>query len=147
MDLIRFLFDINGRVPRRTFAFASLAFAAGMLLAWRLALMFNDGTLGVGLAIGLPALAMILAYGAFAVRRMHDLGASGLWLWLALFGLRILTLDALRPHGWLAPVVAVAVGLPALAALAALLVLPSDLGENAYGLDPLSGRALRLRRV
>ena len=147
MDRIRFLFDLNGRVPRRSFAIATLVFGAGMGLAWRLALMFNGGALGVGLAIGLPALGMILAYGAFAVRRLHDLGRSGVWLWGALLGLRLLTLQALRPQGWWLPVVVVAVALPALAALAALLLLPSHLGENAYGLDPLSGRALRLRRA
>jgi uncharacterized membrane protein YhaH (DUF805 family) len=147
MDRIRFLFDINGRVPRRSFAVATAVFVAGMILAWRLALIFEGGALGVGLALGLPALAMILAYGAFAVRRLHDLGRSGLWLWAALAGLRVITLDALRPHGWLLAVVAVAVSIPALVAFCALLILPSQLGENAYGLDPLSGRALRLRRA
>jgi len=147
MDRIRFLFTFHGRVPRRTFAIATLALAAAGAATLALAARISGGSPLLLLAFAAAGLVLLASYGAFAVRRLHDLGCSGLWLWLAAFGLWGLSGDAILPQAWLLPAVVAVVAIPGLVVLAALLILPSQLGENDYGLDPLSGRALRLRRA
>jgi uncharacterized membrane protein YhaH (DUF805 family) len=71
----------------------------GALVAWLLALVtFLERAFPDGLQYAVPTLMVapfffgpIALIAVLAARRLHDLGVTALWIWIALVGVRILT--------------------------------------------------------
>jgi uncharacterized membrane protein YhaH (DUF805 family) len=117
---LRSLLTFGGRLGRGQFlVYAVLwhaVFGVGASIAFAVlvapALAFTDGRIAGGAAMGFAALAAVVyGFGAasLGVRRLHDLGRSGLWLLLAFVPLVNLALaavlllapgsDGANPHG------------------------------------------------
>ena len=136
----------SGRSELITYLFATLlvsvpvSFVTGLVLEHNAHMLAGNG-LTVLLALPVPAL---------LVRRFHDSGRSGAWVWLAVFGFSVwllrtvisalwgldarLTFDAWT---WLIDWAVIIANL----ASVMLALLPGSVGTNRYGPDPRDGTA------
>ncbi len=141
---VRHSFVFSGRATRSellSYLFASLLISVPLSFVTGLALA-HDAHLSVSNAV---AVVLAIPLGALLVRRFHDSGRSGAWVWLAVLGFAI----------WLArTVISAALGMGArlsfdswtwlidwvviVANLATVLLalLPGSTGPNRFGADP-----------
>lgn len=141
---VRDTFRFSGRATRTQMVVYYLA----TLLLWQL------GKVGLGLWLEYDQadlasqalwLALILPIPALLVRRFHDNGRSGHWLWLAVFSFALWTVrwtvsyklgtqaridldSTIWPLDWLATLANIAT--------VALIVMPGNSGANRYGANP-----------
>lgn len=147
---IRRTFTFAGRSGRSeliAYLFATLlvsvpvSFVTGLVLEHDAHVLAGNG-LTVLLALPVPAL---------LVRRFHDSGRSGAWVWLAVFGFAVWLLRTMisalwgldarlgfDAWTWLLDWVVIVANL----ASVMLALLPGSVGTNRYGSDPREGPAL-----
>lgn len=126
------------------------------LIGYGLAAFLLSFPVSLGTSLTLPyethllignALTLLLAVPvpALIVRRLHDQGRSGVWVWLAIYSFAVWLVRtgvsmAAGPDGRLAfdrfTWVADWLVIPANVAMLVLLLLPGTIGPNRYGPDP-----------
>jgi uncharacterized membrane protein YhaH (DUF805 family) len=155
MTSMRFLLSQTGRIGRVHYCFGLLTFlginAAVLLVALGLPMSVGVKPFEFATqAIAMAWLAIFFIAGAammnLGVRRLHDRGKGGLWLFVfyVLPALIIVLGDETAPVEWHRNAAALAL---ALWGLVELCCLPGTAGENKYGPDPRgSGGGLQLNR-
>lgn len=106
----------SGRTRRRDFWLSQLANIGAVIPLAILDAVFFNATNGVGILTSLFSLAIIIPSLAISVRRLHDIGKSGLWVLL-----------------YLVPIAGIIVMI--------FFCFDSQKGDNIYGADP-KGRVL-----
>ncbi len=141
--------NFKDRAARAEYWWWALFATAAVLIAMVLDhFVFNDWsippfTLVIGLATALPSLSA-------AVRRLHDTGRSGWWVFLPVIAAMLVFAGAAaavldNPKNPLGGMWLIYVGVPALVTIATwillivLLVMPGDTGNNRYGPNRYAG--------
>ncbi len=104
-------FNAEGRATRSEFWYFFLFYIIGSLIFGILDTILA-ATLGIRILVALYALATIIPFITVLIRRLHDIGKSGWWMFI--------------------PIVPIA----GFIAIIVFLVMDSSLGENKYGPNP-----------